>query len=89
MESLCDHMPFNIHEHVVYGYPLGLHFSDNVRPLIHQPDGSDVASVEEASQSRIRVAYDETQRIVQEESNARMNERVWQEKQGQMVDLWV
>ena len=89
MESLCDHMPFNIHEHAVYGYPLGLHFSDNVRPLIHQPDGSDVASVEEASQSRMRVAYDETQRIGQEESNARMNERVWREKQGQMVDLWV
>ena len=37
----------------------------------------------------MRAAYDETQRIVQEESYARMNERIWKDKQGQLVDLWV
>ena len=37
----------------------------------------------------MRAAYDETQRIVQEESYARMNERMWKDKQGQLVDIWV
>ena len=82
-------MPFNIHENAIYGHPLGPHFSDNVRSLRHQPDRSDMASVEEVSQSRIRAAYDKTQRIVQEESYARMNERMWAEKQGQLLDIWV
>ena len=82
-------MPFNIHENALYGHPLDPHFSDNVRPLRHQPDRGDVASVEEVSQSRMRAAYDETQRIVQEESYARMNERMWKDNQGQLVDLWV
>ena len=48
-------MPFNIHENAIYGHPLGPHFSDNVRPLRHQLDRSDVASVEEVSQSRMMV----------------------------------
>ena len=39
-----------------------------------------MASVEEVSQSRMRAAYDETQRIVQEDSYARMNERMWRGK---------
>ena len=82
-------MPFNIHENAIYGHPLGPHFSDNVRPLRHQLDRSDVASVEEVSQSRMRAAYDETQRIVQEESYARVNERMWKDKQGQLLDIWV
>ena len=73
-------MPFNIHENAIYGHPLGPHFSDNVRSLRHQLDRSDVASVEEVSQSRMRAAYDETQRIVQEESYSRMNERMWKDK---------
>ena len=50
---------------------------------------SDVALVEEVSQSRMRAAYDETQRIVQEESCARMNDRMWKDKQGQLVDIWI
>ena len=82
-------MPFNIHKNAIYGHPLGPHFSDNVRSLRHQLDRSDVASVKEVSQSRMRAAYDETQRIVQEESYARMNERMWKDKQGQLVDIWV
>ena len=69
-------IPFNIHENAIYGHPLSLHLSDNVRSLRHQPDRGDVALVEEVSQSRMRAAYDETQRIVQEESYARMNERM-------------
>ena len=48
-----------------------------------------VASIEEVSQSRMRAAYDETQRIVQEESYARMNDRMWKDKQGQLVDIWI
>ena len=82
-------MPFNIHENAIYGHPLGPHFSDNVRPLRHQLDRSDVASVEEVCQSRMRAAYHETQRIDQEEPYARMNERMWRDKQGQLVDIWV
>ena len=50
---------------------------------------SDVVSVEEVSQSRMRAAYDENQCIVQEESCARMNERMWKDKQGQLADIWV
>ncbi len=82
-------MPFNIHENAIYGHPLGPHFSDNVRPLRHQLDRSDVASVEEVSQSRMRAAYDDTQRIVQEESYARMNERMRADKEAQLVDIWL
>ena len=62
------YMPFNIHENAFYGHPLGTHFSDNVRSLRHQPDRGDVASAKEVSQSRMRAAYDESQRIVQEDS---------------------
>ena len=50
---------------------------------------SDVVSVEEVSQSRMKAAYDENQCIVQEESCARMNERMWKDKQGQLADIWV
>ena len=50
---------------------------------------SDVVSVEEVSQSRMRAAYDENQRIVEEKSCARMNERMWKDKQGQLVDILV
>ena len=50
---------------------------------------SDVVSVEEVSQSRMRAAYDETQRIVQEESYARMNERMWADKEAHLVDIWI
>ena len=49
----------------------------------------DMASVEKLSQSRMRAAYDETQRIVQEESYARMNERMRTDKEAQLVDIWV
>ena len=48
-----------------------------------------MASVEEVSQSRMRAVYDESQRIVQEESIASMNERMCDDKQGQLVDIWV
>ena len=75
-------MPFNIHENAIYGHPLGPHFSDNVRSLHHQPDRGYLASAEEVSQSRMRAAYDETQRIVQEESYARMNERMRADKRS-------
>ena len=37
----------------------------------------------------MRAAYDETQRIVQEQAYASMNERRWAEEQGQMLDIWV
>ena len=82
-------LPFNVHENAIFGHPMGPHFSNNVKSLPHQPDRSDVAPVEEISQSRMRAAYDETQRIVQEESYARMNERMWRDKQGILVDIWV
>ena len=82
-------MPFNIHENAIYGHPLGLHFSDNVRSLRHQLDRSDVASVKEVSQSRMRTAYVETQRIVQEDSYARMNERIRADQEAQLVDIWI
>ena len=82
-------MPLNIPENTIYGHPLGPHLWGNVRSLRHQPDRSDMASVEEVSQSRMRAAYDESQRIVQEESIASMNERMCDDKQGQLVDIWV
>ena len=82
-------MPLNIYENAIYGHPLGPHFSGNVRSLRHQPDRSDMASVEEVSQSRMRATYDERQRIVQEDSYASMNERMCDDKQGQLVDIWV
>ena len=49
----------------------------------------DTTSVKKISQSRMRAAYDETQRIVQEESYARMNERMRTDKEAQLVDIWV
>ena len=82
-------MPFNIHKNAIYGHPLGPHFSDNVRSLRHQLDRSDVASVKEVSQSRMRTAYEEIQRIVQEDSYARMNERIRADKEAQLVDIWL
>ena len=82
-------MPFNIHENAIYGHLLGPHFSGNVRPLRHQIDRSDVASVGEVSQSRMRAVYEETQRIVQEESYARMYKRMRADKEAQLVDIWV
>ena len=82
-------MPFNIHENAIYGHPHGPHFSDNVRSLRHQPDRGYLASAEEVSQSRMRAAYDEAQRIVQEESFARMNERLRADKEAHLVDIWV
>ena len=39
-----------------------------------------VASVEEVSQSWMRAAYDETQRIFQEESHAHVNEWMFQDR---------
>ena len=82
-------LPFDIHENAIFGHPIGPHFSDYVRPLRHKLDRSDVASVEKLSQSRMRAAYDETQRIVQEESYARMNERMRTDREAQLVDIWV
>ena len=78
-------MLFNVHENVIYGHPLVRYFSDNVSLLRHQPDRSDVASVEEVSQSRIRASYDETKCNVHREPYALMNERMWAQKQGQVV----
>ena len=72
-------MPLNVNGNAIYGHPLGPHIPNSVSSLCHHPDSIDVASVEEVSQSRMRAAYDETQRIVQEESYARMNERMWAE----------
>ena len=78
-------MLFNVHENAIYGNPLVSHFSDYVSLLRHQPDPSDVASVEEVSQSRIRASYDETKHIVQKEPYALMNDRMWAQKWGQVV----
>ena len=50
---------------------------------------SDVASVEKVSRSRMRAAYHETQRIVKAKSYALMNERMWKDEEGQLVDIWV
>ena len=82
-------MPFKIRENANYGHPLGPYFSDNVRSLHHPPDRGDMASVEEVSQSRMTAAYDDTQRIVQEESYARMDERMRADKEAQLVDIWI
>ena len=89
MESLCDHMPLNINRNAIYRPPVGLRIPNSVRPLFHQLDSIDMASVEEVSQSRMRAAYDDTQRIVQEDSYARMNERIRADQEAQLVDIWI
>ena len=79
-------MPFNIHENAIYGHPLGPHFSDNVRPLRHQLDRSDVASatandaLQEYSRTRMKESYEQMQRWAAEESYNRMGERMRKDK---------
>ena len=68
---------------------LKFQFYHNFRYLHYKLNIGDTASVEKLSQSRMRAAYDETQRIVQEESYARMNERMRTDKEAQLVDIWV
>ena len=83
--------PIHVQQSQIYGHPIGpyhSHFEDN-KPLRYEYNDSDMAQVEATVKTRLRESYDESQRQIVEHTYARMNERMWNEKQGQLVDIYV
>ena len=76
-----NEIPFNM-----FGYPIGPSY------LPAEPTNVGISQLEldrEYSHSRQREAYLEAHRIIVEESYNRMGERMRNDKQGRLVDIYV